>query len=144
MSRSGYSDDLDDWALICWRGAVTKAIKGKRGQAFLKEMLAAMDAMPEKKLVKSALVTPQGEVCAIGSAVVHRGVDIADLKDLDLEDNWEYVNHHLAKRLDIAPALVAEIENINDEAWDCMSPITDERRFEIVRHWVESHIKEAA
>jgi len=47
MSRSGYSDDCDDqWSLICWRGAVKSAIRGKRGQAFLKEMLAALDALP--------------------------------------------------------------------------------------------------
>lgn len=35
MSRSGYSDDCYGWELICWRGAVNSAIKGKRGQSFL-------------------------------------------------------------------------------------------------------------
>lgn len=32
MSRCGYSDDYDQWALIRWRGAVESAIRGKRGQ----------------------------------------------------------------------------------------------------------------
>ncbi|ENQ7660184.1 hypothetical protein ACEQOL_006537 [Pseudomonas aeruginosa] len=41
MSRSGYCDDLDNWSLICWRGAVSSAIKGKRGQAFLIELREA-------------------------------------------------------------------------------------------------------
>jgi hypothetical protein len=45
MSRSGYSDDLDPLALGRWRGRVASAMRGKRGQAFLREMLAAMDAM---------------------------------------------------------------------------------------------------
>lgn len=46
MSRSGYSDDIDQWDLICWRGAVASAIRGKRGQAFLLEMWKAMTALP--------------------------------------------------------------------------------------------------
>lgn len=33
MSRSGYSEDLDMWDLIRWRGAVKSALRGKRGQA---------------------------------------------------------------------------------------------------------------
>jgi hypothetical protein len=37
MSRSGYSDDLENWSLIRWRGAVASAIRGRRGQAFLRE-----------------------------------------------------------------------------------------------------------
>ena len=46
MSRSGYTDDMEDmWQHICWRGAVASAIRGRRGQAFLREMLAAMDAI---------------------------------------------------------------------------------------------------
>ena len=48
MSRSGYSDDIDDnWAHIMWRGRVASSIRGKRGQAMLRELLAALDAMPE-------------------------------------------------------------------------------------------------
>ena len=45
MSRSGYSTDLDDQALNLWRGTVHRAIHGKRGQAMLRELLAALDAM---------------------------------------------------------------------------------------------------
>ena len=51
MSRSGYHDGIDQWDLIRWRGAVASAIRGKRGQAFLREMLDALDALPEPKLI---------------------------------------------------------------------------------------------
>ena len=64
MSRSGYSDDCSGRELNLWRGAVESAIRGKRGQAFLREMLVALDAMPEKRLIAGELVTPTGEVCA--------------------------------------------------------------------------------
>lgn len=61
MSRSGYSDDgWDDesaqWASIRYAGALKSAIRGKRGQTFLKELLAALDAMPVKRLIREHLV----------------------------------------------------------------------------------------
>lgn len=45
MSRSGYNDySIDNWDLIRWRGQVASAIKGKRGQAFLRELIEALVA----------------------------------------------------------------------------------------------------
>lgn len=52
MSRSGYDDDVDDnWSLIRYRGMVTSAVRGRRGQALLKDILIAMNAMPVKQLI---------------------------------------------------------------------------------------------
>lgn len=136
MSRSGYSDGCYGWDLIRWRGAVKKAIRGKRGQAFLREMLVALDALPEKKLVAGHLATPAGEVCAIGSVLVRRGVDTSEI---DVED-WEQV----AQKAGISEALVREIEHVNDEAWDYHQIMNDpdEYRFAKVRHWVVSQLQE--
>src|ERR1700675_4829762 len=96
MSRSGYTDEMDDqWALICWRGAVASAIRGKRGQAFLREMLTALDAMPEKQLIYEELeiqksmshwgIHDTGEVCALGSVGKARGIDMSELDPYDRE-----------------------------------------------------------
>ena len=66
MSRSGYSDDYgDEWSRICWRGAVASSLRGKRGQSFLREMLASLDALPAHELISGELVK-EGEACAIG------------------------------------------------------------------------------
>lgn len=54
MSRSGYVDDCENLEL--YRATVERSIKGKRGQAFLRELAAAMDAMPEKVLIAEELV----------------------------------------------------------------------------------------
>lgn len=62
-----------------WRGAVNSAIHGKRGQGFLRDMAAALDAMPNKTLVANALQTPSGEVCAMGAVGVARGIDMTKL-----------------------------------------------------------------
>lgn len=138
MSRSGYSDSLDSWKLIMWRGAVASAIRGKRGQAFLGEMLAAMDALPNKRLISGELVAESGEVCAIGSVCAARGIDVSDLNAVY---DWEYpMRDKLAERVGIAKALTAEIMFENDEAY--YNNETPEHRFMRVREWIVRNLKE--
>lgn len=86
MSRSGYTDDGDNWELIKWRGQVASAIRGKRGQAFLRELRDALDALPEKKLCYHELQRKDGACCAIGAVGRARGIDMTDL---DPEDATE-------------------------------------------------------
>jgi hypothetical protein len=67
VSRSGYIDDIDDWQMIKWRGQVASAIRGRRGQKFLTDLYNALEALPEKRLIKHELKDETGEVCAIGA-----------------------------------------------------------------------------
>lgn len=106
MSRSGYSDDCDGWALIRWRGAVTSAIKGKRGQAFLRETIAALDALPEKRLVANELEA-DGQFCTLGAVGRARGCGLAAVDPYDRES--------VAGLFGISAALAAEIMFENDE-----------------------------
>lgn len=133
MSRSGYSDDCWGVELICWRGAVASAIRGKRGQDFLYEMLHAMAALPEHKLIEGDLENG-GAVCAIGSVGRARGINMTgiDIEDRDM----------VAKIFGVAPALVAEIVYMNDEAaWHQETP---EMRFIRMRKWVEEQLVSTA
>lgn len=68
MSRSGYSVDGDysEWQQIMHRGRVASATRGKRGQAMLRDLLGALDAMPHKRLIAHDLIAA-GKVCAISS-----------------------------------------------------------------------------
>ncbi len=119
MSRSGYSDDCENWSLICWRGAVTSAIRGKRGQAFLRELLAALDALPEKRLIADELEIKDGAVCAIGAVGKARGIDMSVLDPENMEK--------VATTFDIADAFAKEIVWVNDEAGPWKE--TPEQRF---------------
>lgn len=134
MSRSGYSEDCDnDWRLICYRGAVTSALRGKRGQAFLREMLAAMDALPEPKLIADDL-EQENAVCAIGSVGRARGISMSNIDPEDAES--------VAILFGIAPALAREIVWENDDgSWRTETP---EQRFSRMRKWAESWIITAA
>jgi hypothetical protein len=127
MSRSGYSDDCDGWALIRWRGAVKSAIRGKRGKALLTELRDALDAMPEKVLIAHELVDAEGDFCTLGVIGQARGLP---LKDIDPEDSDQ-----VAKQFGIAPALAKEIVYMNDEAaWYDETP---QQRWTRMRNWVE-------
>ena len=131
MSRSGYSDDGDGdgWSLIRWRGAVSSASRGRRGQSFFKELLAALDEMPNKRLIADELIE-SGEVCAIGALGLKRSID---MKEIDPEDP-----DTVANKFNIAPALAREVVFMNDEGhWNTESP---EERFVRVRSWVEEQI----
>lgn len=157
MSRSGYIDDEDDHLAIGrWRGAVMRAMYGKRGQAFLKEALAVLDAMPDKRLIAEhlevdgrqcrygdpdiiiggdELVTPagtalpMGAVCTLGAVGKARGMDMSDIDPEDHET--------VAVKFGIAHALACEIMYMNDD-WYQETP---EERYNRMRAWVVSKIK---
>jgi hypothetical protein len=124
MSRSGYDDCCEGWELIRWRGAVASAIRGKRGQAFLREMLAALDALPAPRLIEGELAF-HGEVCALGAVGKARAMDMSGI---DVEDH-----ERVARAFDIPHALACEIMFENDAWWRD----TPEMRFVRMRQWIE-------
>lgn len=130
MSRSGYSDDIEDnWALIRWRGAVASAIRGKRGQAFLREMVGALEALPEKRLIAGELQIPDGEVCAIGAVGKARGLDMGSLDPEDAET--------VAGTFGIADVMAREIVYQNDEGGWYETP---EQRFARMLRWAKASL----
>ena len=132
MSRHNYNDDSgSDWAMICWRGAVERAILGQRGQQLLKELLHALDAMPVKCLIAEDLER-DGLVCALGAVGQARGIEMSHLDPEEPED--------IAAAFNIAPALAREIMYINDDRWYGLVQETDAARFLRVRRWVCNQI----
>lgn len=159
MSRSGYCDDYGDddpLALGRYRAQVASAIRGKRGQALLRELLAGLDAMPEKQLVAGELEA-DGQYCALGVVGQARGLNLAAIDTYDVES--------LGPTFNIAEQLAREIMYVNDEhvsgyryveyevcgpmrPWEChrrSERLPDERagwlRWQTVRDWVVKNIK---
>lgn len=132
MSRSGYSDDWDDddGRLQLYRQAVDRAIAGKRGQAFLHEMAAALDAMPVKELIADDVVRSGSQVCALGSVALARGLDVSKL---DIYDGAS-----VGEVFGIARSMASEIAYWNDEQGP--SSETPEARWKRMRSWVDLHI----
>lgn len=136
MSRPGYRDDTDDnWALIRWRGAVASAIRGQRGDAFLHEMLAALDALPVKELRGGAFIC-EGEVCALGAVAVARKIEVDPM--LTGPDPGHSADE-MAALFGIPKALAAEIMFENDEGtWGTETPA---KRFTRMRKWITDNIE---
>jgi hypothetical protein len=111
MSRSGYTDDNDDpLAHGRWRQAVKRSLEGKRGQALLRELVEALDAMEDKRLYPGSFATPEGEFCTLGVLGAKRGTKMEDLGD-----DYECDIATVGQRFGIAPAMAAEIMYMNDE-----------------------------
>lgn len=163
MSRSGYIDDCDDvLAEGRWRAAVNSAFRGRRGQAFLKEALAALDAMPDKRLIREQLEidgwqhaygdadyivggdvlvdahsgtpAPMGEVCLLGAVGRRRGLDLSKLDPDDIET--------VAHVFGIAEAMAREVVWWNDDGGPYRE--TPEARWQRMRNWVAGAIKKDA
>jgi hypothetical protein len=157
MSRSGYSDDIDDiddqWRHIRWRGQVASAIRGKRGQAFLRELIESLDAVPEKRLIADELIVTPADtygpptrdayyrgrehpiepgVCAIGSVGIKRGINLEALN----VDDYDAI----AGAFGIAHQLVREIEFMNDDY--SYGGQTPEQRWQRVRNWAASNLRD--
>lgn len=126
--RCGYSDDLGPTDLAMWRGQVASAIRGRRGQRFLRDLIAALDAMPEKRLIAGDLIR-DGEVCALGAVGVRRRIKVEQLDSEDWDD--------MSRRFNIARQLVQDVEYRND-CDPCESP---EQRWARVRKWASSRLR---
>lgn len=142
MSRSGYSDDLcgdDPLAYGRWRGAVKSATEGARGQAMLRELAQALDAMPDKRLYPGSFTTPEGQFCTLGVLGSQRGTQMDDLGDED-----DCSTKLVGQRFGIARALAAEIMYLNDEGmyvgWEEDAP---QKRWQRMREWVAQQLKTA-
>lgn len=131
MSRSGYTDDCDDIGL--WRGAVERALLGKRGQRFLGDLANALDAMPDKVLIADELIDANGDCCAIGAVCKARALDVTTI---DYEDAGAVAN-----AIGVARAMAAEIAYLNDE-WSPNE--TPQERWIRMRKWVDTNLAKDA
>lgn len=132
MSRSGYTDDYDHIHL--YRATVERSIRGKRGQAFLRELAEKMDAMPEKVLIADELIDDSGNCCAIGVVCKARGIGV---------DNVDYeCPDAVGSLVGISRSMAAEIEYENDGDCDSWNPVeeTPSERWERMRKWVGDNL----
>ena len=157
MGRSGYTewDDCDEytqWAMIRQAGALKSAVRGKRGQDFLRRLAAALDAMPEKSLCAipdevdydpvtepcaGRLGLSDGQVCVLGSLALAEG---RDPKAIDATDHKA-----LGGMFNVAPIIVRQLEWDNDQPYGHDRNKSDgEARWSYLREWVREHLRDEA
>jgi hypothetical protein len=140
MSRINYSDEEDyPGQFNLWQANCMRSIKGKAGQAALRELEQALLALPEKRLIADELEDADGEVCAIGALAKYRNVTPKS----DPEE-MEMVGVELGMPEMVAWKIVCLNDMELDRRWDReadkMVDITPEERYERVlaqvRKWI--------
>lgn len=168
MSRVGDYDDWDDdekWMLNHgrWEKNSRTTLESKRGQRALREIEAALLALPEPRLAyetfhkverdESGKETVQA--CVLGAYAAHKGVEIPDsLNGEDYEyrsslTGQTYQEHTTCpaeetaswaeKNLGLAFTLAWNLVELNDREGE-----TPEQRYERVLAYVRAHIKTEA
>lgn len=130
MGRSGYSEceEIDEEDLQAWRDAVKAAFRCADGQAFLAELLAALDALPRKRLVAHVLQEAEwsedgnelvpvkdGDVCAFGAVGRARGIEMPAELWLDDDDYADEAHEEVQALFGTPEHLTREIMYQNDE-----------------------------
>lgn len=135
MSRL-YQDDygFEPWMQGQQAGALRSAIRGNRGQQFLRDLVAALNALPEPKLSAGALEDEEtGCCCAFGAVRRYRGTDAVPLyfdpqeKDLDPP--------HFVEPFNVATALAWEVVEANEGRSVSNSEAAMRQRWSSVRAW---------
>ena len=142
MSRAGFGDgDDSDYPYELWEKTCELALNGKRGQKFLRELVAALDALPEKKLIAGQLKDETGAVCALGAVCVRKHLYTPALEPREDEEYLHWPP--LAGALKISETLVRLVEHENDESDEWRDhKLTPEERWQHVRQWAKDMIKE--
>lgn len=130
MSRSGYGDNgQSDDEVEYYRDWVRQSLASNRGQAFLRELAAEMDAMPDKALIEEELIDEEGNCCTLGVAWKARGLP---------PSRWDPTEcDGIAQDLGIDECIVREIAYMNDGFSE-----TPEQRWKRMRAWVEQRINQ--
>ncbi|HEX5704913.1 MAG TPA: hypothetical protein VFX97_17070 [Pyrinomonadaceae bacterium] len=168
--RIGYSEDEDYGGQFeLWQANCRRSLQGKAGQTALRELEAALIALPDKRLIAGKLIDAEGEVCAIGALAKYKGRDLINetrqqLAEIGIERDVEEIEgdgeiEEIGIELGM-PRLVAwkvvELNDIHLEGSTLVTnegpyrwpaerpkewvPITPEARYEQVLAWVRRQL----
>lgn len=166
--RIGYSDEEDyPGQFELWQANCLRSLQGKKGQTALRELEAALLALPEKRLIAEKLEDSDGQVCALGALAKHKGHSIPAI---ETEDEWWDESGHAEEMEEFGvslgmPRLVAwKVVAKNDIEIDghyvnlpgpyrwfqeqqnlrAYVPVTPEIRYQKMLAWVQRQIQAAA
>jgi hypothetical protein len=136
--RIGYSDEEDyPGQFGLWQGNCSRSLSGRNGQASLRELEAALVALPSKRLIANELDDGE-DVCAIGALVRYKQHTPKADPECEMEDIGVECG---------MPRLVAwkvvELNDIElDYRWTGGSrvPYTPEERYISVLQWVRKQL----
>ena len=153
--RINYCDEEDrPGQFALWDANCRRSLRGKAGQAALRDLEAALLALPEKRLIRDRL-EHDGEVCAVGAYARHKGLD---LSKFDPEDESDAVGVEAGMPRLVAWKIIALNDVTLDTVWEVadgplnrwdahykgglavVRDMTPEERYEKVLAWVRAQL----
>lgn len=154
--RISYSDEEDvPGQFALWQANCTRSLKGKKGQAALRELEAALLALPDKRLIAEKLIDSDGEVCALGALAKYKGHALVAAKpededeydEIDLDGEMEEFGVELGVPRLVAWKIVERNDVVIDGHYDYSTgprgvwvPATPEERYEKILAWVQRQL----
>lgn len=130
-----------------WYSNFRRTLKSQRGQKILRELEAALLALPEHRLIEGDVCDGK-DVCAVGALGVARRVQAGASIEQALEFVRGYAGEssifgtaYYGRDLGMAWTMAWEIAVKNDEDFGHLTP---EQRWEAMLAWVRSQIKQEA
>lgn len=160
--RIGYSDEEDyPGQFGLWQGNCQRSLKGKAGQAALRELEAALLALPDKRLIAHKVIDAEGDVCAIGALAKYKGrnlltePNVYEHGEFDGDDEMEEIGMELGMPRLVAWKVVAKNDIEIDGRYETLPgparwygdqpqvyvPVTPEQRYEKMLAWVRSQLR---
>lgn len=138
--RISYTDDEEfGGQFALWQANCRRSLAGKKGQAALADLEAALLAMPDKRLIEGGLAC-NGDVCAVGALILARRVKGGELAEDVIEDlENECDDTDVVAEESGIPTLVAwKLVEVNDITYD--ENYSEAERYEKVLAWVRSKL----
>lgn len=143
--RIGYSDEEDyPGQFALWQANCKRSLDGRCGQQALRDLRDELLAMPSKRLIVGDLAG-EGEVCAVGALLRHRGIAQSELERLNgSTDPADWYTDEIASRYGVPPLVAWKLVELNDMELAAFRDATPEQRYVEVLAWVNEHIHEPA
>lgn len=141
--RINFSDDEErPGQFALWNANVVRSLKGRAGQVALRELEAALVALPEKRLIRNYLIDDADGVCAVGCYARAKGLD---LKAFDRDYETDAVGVKAGMPRLVAWEVVAQNDIYNEGHYKDGDgryvAYTPEERYERVLAWVREQLK---
>ncbi|HET8627028.1 MAG TPA: hypothetical protein VFL91_06395 [Thermomicrobiales bacterium] len=138
-------DDEGGIPAALWEHNLRRALTSKRGLATLRDLEAALLALPEKKLIAGDMAYPSGAVCAVGAYSLYKRLQRGEDREAALlslcSREGPYETALEGQRYGMAYTLAWEIAERNDEIYG--GAYTEEGRYQEMLAWVRRQLAAA-
>jgi D-alanine-D-alanine ligase-like ATP-grasp enzyme len=125
-----------------WEANRDRSLRGRKGQAALRELETALLELPEKRLIANHLKDDEGGVCALAALAKYKGAELPEEVEAEYDDEYGVAIQDqmvaFGKSLGVPRMVAIDIVYQNDDTW--WKELTPEERYRKMLNWTQRHI----